>query len=621
MNQAWAGLVTAWRRLWRLPAGHPGTGGAAGAGQVRSPADLASVYQLLETHTRDIMLFVRQDGQIIEANAAAARAYGYERSELLGLTIHDLRAEETLGQVPAQMAQAGAGGVLFETLHRRRDGATFPVEVSWTGADLGEQRVLLHVIRDVTQRKRREAAQELLHEIDNAILHHQPPDQILRLVTGRLAHLFRCAAVWVGLKEPDGRVTIHAAAGAAAALAEGVSVRWDDSPSGQGPTGIAIRTAATQAGSMAGNADLAPRRDLTEGWSLQSYLTIPLVVGDQVLGVLSLFSTQPDAFADEDTLILTGFAQQVTISLMAAHTQAQVRLLTVALESAANALVITDTSGIIRWVNPAFTRLTGYSAEEAAGQSIRLPKSDSHTADFYRNLWETILSGQVWRGEIHNRRKDGSLYVEDMTIAPVRDTDGEIRHFVAVKQDVTERKRRDEQIRQLMTYDALTGVANRRTLSERLGWAIARARRGHPGYLMIINLDNFRQHNETFGRAGADQLLVMVARALDSTLREEDLFSRLGGDEFAVLLYDSKTEQAGAAAERLRSTVERLDFRVGGQLCRVGVSIGATPVDGTQHVDAVLSAAYTALYSAKGMGRNRVVVAQYTRDRRQKERQ
>ena len=128
--------------------------------------------------------------------------------------------------------------------------------------------------------------------------------------------------------------------------------------------------------------------------------------------------------------------------------EAQFHLQGAALNAAANAIVITDDAGVIEWVNPAFSDLTGYTAAEAVGKNPRdLVKSDHHDRAFHKNLWDTILSGHVWRGETVNRRKDGSLYTEEQTITPVRDSQGEISHFIAVKQDITERKRAEEAFR------------------------------------------------------------------------------------------------------------------------------------------------------------------------------
>ena len=128
--------------------------------------------------------------------------------------------------------------------------------------------------------------------------------------------------------------------------------------------------------------------------------------------------------------------------------EAEIRLRTAALEAAANGIVITDRNGQILWVNPAMSRLTGYSFEEVIHQNPRLLKSGVHDRDFYKNLWDTVLAGEVWHGEVINRRKDGSLYTEEQMITPVRAAGGEITHFIAIKQDVTERKRVEEALRQ-----------------------------------------------------------------------------------------------------------------------------------------------------------------------------
>ena len=127
--------------------------------------------------------------------------------------------------------------------------------------------------------------------------------------------------------------------------------------------------------------------------------------------------------------------------------EAKLRLLSAALEAAANGIVITDPEGTILWVNPAFTAVTGYTAEEALGQNPRLLKSGKHDRPFYSDLWNTILAGKVWRGELTNRRKDGTPYAEEMTITPVLDEGGTIRNFIAMKQDVTQRKRAEEKLK------------------------------------------------------------------------------------------------------------------------------------------------------------------------------
>ncbi len=231
----------------------------------------------------------------------------------------------------------------------------------------------------------------------------------------------------------------------------------------------------------------------------------------------------------------------------------RLRLQSAALEAAANGIVIADRAGTICWVNPAFTQLTGYTAEEAIGQNPRLLKSGQHDAALYRQLWETVLSGKVWQGELVNRRKDGGLYTEEQTITPVRDARGEISHFVAIKQDVTERKSAEERLRYVSTHDALTGLYNRAFFEEEL----ARLERGRqfPVSVVMADLDGLKAANDGLGHAAGDGLLRQAAQLFRSVFRAEDVVARLGGDEFAALLPQIDAAALEAVLERLRQSL------------------------------------------------------------------
>ncbi|NUM46297.1 MAG: PAS domain S-box protein [Anaerolineales bacterium] len=178
----------------------------------------------------------------------------------------------------------------------------------------------------------------------------------------------------------------------------------------------------------------------------RSLLMAPLRMGGQVLGVLSAQNYQPKMYTASHVEILINLGNQVAIAIEHARLVRSLRLQAIALDAAANAIVMTDQNGIIQWVNPAFTSLTGYSFEEVVGKSTRLLNSGQHPPDFYRNLWQTVLAGTPWHGEIINRRKDGSLYTEEQLITPVRNEQGEIFRFVAIKQDVTARKLAEQRL-------------------------------------------------------------------------------------------------------------------------------------------------------------------------------
>ncbi|MFZ5642787.1 MAG: EAL domain-containing protein [Bacillota bacterium] len=289
---------------------------------------------------------------------------------------------------------------------------------------------------------------------------------------------------------------------------------------------------------------------------------------------------------------------------------------TTALESAANSIIITEREGQIVYVNPAFNRYTGFSREEAVGLTPSVLKSGSQGRDFYKKLWDTIISGQVWYGEVINRRKDGSLYTVEMTITPVYNKHSEITHFIAIQQDVTDRKRVEDQLRYLATHDSLTNIPNRYYLEEALKRAIAKARRGKKSALIFIDLDNFKLVNDTMGHDAGDQLLVALIEILKNNLREEDLLARLGGDEFAVLLDVDSADDAMGVANKLRSAVDEDEFcLISHETCfNISISAGVVMVDGTLDPLKLLSYADTALYKAKEGGRNRVVFVQTDED-------
>ena len=557
-------------------------------------------YELLSEHTRDIVLFLRPDGQIVEANRAAVATYGFSRAELLKMTIYDLRAHETLPLIAEQMNMARAGGITFETYHKRRDGSSFPVEVSSSPSEIGG--VMLSLIRDITQRKRVERTQALLREIDQHILQRQPREVILQTLCSRLAELFGYTLVWVGVRQPDGSVRSLAHSGVSAGFLDDIDVRWDASPVGMGATGRAIRTGQPQVVD-GDDPDLAPWRDRIDIYGFQSFLSLPLVAQNQILGTLSLYSTHRHAFDQEVINLLISFADQVAISLLAARDQDQIRLQTAALEAAANAVVITDRDGEINWVNPAWTALTGYLPDEVIGQNPRILKSGRHEADFYRQLWETVLAGSIWRGELYNRRKDGSLYVEEQTITPVRGGDGTITHFIAIKQDVTERKQQEEMLRYLALHDPVTLLPNRYAFQEEL------AKAGPGSAVLLLDVDHFQRVNSTLGHAAADRLLMDVATRMRQALRPCDLLARWGGDEFAVLLAGGVTADVGALAEQVRLAVASQPFLAPGHSFALGISIGAAPI-GAGGTDEALGLADRALHVAKQAGRNRVVLSE-----------
>ena len=258
----------------------------------------------------------------------------------------------------------------------------------------------------------------------------------------------------------------------------------------------------------------------------------------------------------------------------------------------------------------AFTRSTGYSREEVLGKNPRLLKSGRHTPEFYAGLWASLLNSGTWSGEIWNRRKNGEIFPEWLTISSVRDSAGNVTSYIGATLDISLLKAREERLEYMAYFDLLTGLPNRALLIDRMNQAIAHARRLKQilavGYL---DLDGFKPVNDQFGHALGDLLLIEVASRISSVLREEDTVARLGGDEFVLLLQD--LEQM----EDCRVILQRLLERIGepwplaeGNV-QISASIGVTlyPLDDSDP-DSLLRHADQAMYRAKRLGKSRLVI-------------
>jgi diguanylate cyclase (GGDEF)-like protein/PAS domain S-box-containing protein len=274
-------------------------------------------------------------------------------------------------------------------------------------------------------------------------------------------------------------------------------------------------------------------------------------------------------------------------------------------EVSSEAILITDNKGVIISVNPAFTLLSGYRPDEVIGRSPNLLKSGKHDAQFYQSLWQTLLADGQWRGEVWDKRKDGSIYPKWLSIDTVREGE-QITHFVAVSHDITASKEHETRIKHLAEHDALTGLPNRRILIERSTQLIASERRSDQSFaVVLIDLDRFKNINDTLGHLVGDQTLIEVARRLTQSVRASDTVVRLGGDEFVVLLTDLADHSV------LNEIISKIHRRLGEAIHIDGRSLYAPPSMGIacypgdgNDTDTLLRNADAAMYQTKAHGRN-----------------
>jgi diguanylate cyclase (GGDEF)-like protein/PAS domain S-box-containing protein len=309
----------------------------------------------------------------------------------------------------------------------------------------------------------------------------------------------------------------------------------------------------------------------------------------------------------------------------------QVRQLSQAVQQSPASIIITDRNGDIIYVNPKFTEITGYTYEEVLGENTRLLKTELTPEEVFPEMWEAISSGREWRGEFCNRKKNGEQYWELASISPIFDRAGQITHYVAVKEDITERKRKDlalqaayvqvnrqlEQIQMLQVAlreqairDPLTGLYNRRYLYETLGQEFSRSRRENRSVSMImLDIDHFKCLNDQYGHAAGDAILQALSDTLLVATRKGDTVCRYGGEEILIAMPNTTVTQARRRASKLMNEIAALSVAFEDKWLSITVSIGvaAFPEHG-EAIDEVIRAADNALYRSKETGRNRLTV-------------
>jgi len=286
--------------------------------------------------------------------------------------------------------------------------------------------------------------------------------------------------------------------------------------------------------------------------------------------------------------------------------QGHAQLSHVAFKAATEGMIVTSPDKTILSVNPAFTEITGYTAEEVIGKSPNILQSGRHDAAFYKAMWQQLSETEHWQGEIWNRRKSGEIYPEWLSITLVKDENGAVSHCIGLFSDITQRKQAEEKIYFRANHDALTGLANRMLFSERLDQAIKQGRRTQKRTAVIfIDLNRFKQVNDTLGHNVGDFVLKETAIRLQNCVRETDTVARISGDEFLILLTDvtGRKEATQIAEKVLKSLARPFLFEKHSVFVGGSCGISVAPDDGEDAVRLVKNADM-AMYEAKSSGQN-----------------
>ncbi len=348
------------------------------------------------------------------------------------------------------------------------------------------------------------------------------------------------------------------------------------------------------------------------GW--HSAATFPIQRGDRPFAVLTVYHALAGAFDEEAIALLDEMSRDISFSLDNFDREAQrktaeksLQLAASIYENSSEGMMITDVDNLIIAVNPAFTRITGYDLGEVVGKNPSVLKSGYHDTDFFQSMWNEINSGGKWTGEIWDRRKNGEIYPKWLTINTIFSSEGKVHDRIALFTDISHKKESEEQIWQQANFDHLTGLPNSRMFHDRLKQEMKKSHRTSlPLAVMFLDLDHFKEVNDTLGHAKGDILLKEAAQRLLDCVRESDTVARFGGDEFVLILSEIGDTDS---VERINECIlDKLSapFHLGEESVYVSVSIGVTiyPSDATE-IEALLRNADQAMYAAKNAGRNR----------------
>ena len=567
---------------------------------LQNKLELRTVYQQATMDNFPFMVWLKDtQGRFLAVNQPFANACGRpDPQSVLGLTVHDVWPADLAFAYEADDRAALASGQsrqtekLIETNGQRQWSEIYRSPVLMNGQVVGT----VGCARDITQRKQAEIEREQAEAQRNELLTRlqslaeQLPGVIYqyhRNLDGTTHFPYASRALWAIFG-----VTAEKAQHDSSAVA--AAIHPDD------------RARVVETLQASGEA-LTP-------WKQEYRVLLPergsgLPSGERWLRG----QASPQRLPDGSTL-WHGYTYDATDER---HAQERLRLGAGVLAHSYDGIMVTDAHNIIIEVNPAFTRITGYEPSEVLGRTPSVLSSGQHGPEFYAAMWASIKDQGHWSGEIWNRRKNDTLYPETLSIAAMTNEAGHLTHYIGVFSDITRLKNHEAQLAQIAHYDELTGLPNRRLLSDRIQVALARSRRDQlPLAVCMLDLDGFKEINDAHGHAAGDALLVEVARRLQNSVREDDTVARLGGDEFVLLLSELQhPEQSHNALERLLQAVAQ-PMALGGVVVQVSASVGMTryPHDDAD-ADTLLRHADQAMYAAKQAGKNRYHLFDLQHDR------
>ena len=552
---------------------------------------------------------VMPDTQVIQINKAGAERFGLPQEQVIGRRILDL-GPDTLRQARVDIARKVVDNnesIIFDDF---RDGMHLHHTVSPVSDDQGRVTRFAIFSTDHTEQVLRQAVDGLLALVDQRILEGNSFATLMAESCAALQQAFQSPVVWYSpAMDSDAPSGFFAEGPLADTLREGSRLRDWSRPSLCTQTEPRVMDVTDN-----DEPEAQPLFDTLHKQDVQAVATIPIVAGEQCDGVIVVSSEFPVLLERAVSLdLFRQVSRRLSVALQKVQDQQQLMLLRRALESSGNAMYICNAEGVITWANRAFAESCGFSEQDVIGKTPALLNAGASDPDFEQTIWTTVASGAPWSGELQGQRQDGSDYTVLQTVTPVMAGTEKPNHFITVREDISARKRNEEQIRFLAEHCPLTGLFNRHYLMTTLEdfRALVRNGRSSDGVaLLYLDIDHFKKINDQHGHEVGDGLLKAFARRLMTAVRTDDVVSRLGGDEFVVMLrHIPDIETASAVAQKILDTCEE-PLDCDGQAFRVSSSIGiafSLPQQDWLAAD-LLRHADSAMYQAKAAGRNRYSV-------------
>ncbi|GAB6861924.1 PAS domain S-box protein [Haloplanus litoreus] len=425
-------------------------------------------YRAVFESVNDAMLVIdAEQDQVLDCNPRAREVLGYSESELRALSastdLHPTNGD-AYEQFIERVLTEGRGRT-EDIVCTTKDGSKIEAEISASMLDVEDSSRVVFCIRDITER--REQSRQLesqrdqlaqlnrinrtLHETTRAVVQASSRDELETAVCQNLSASDAYQFAWIGESaEEHARVEPRATGEKAAEYLNHVSVTTDGTETSQGPTGQALETLSVcTVQDVSTASDMEPWRDSLAEFGVRATAAVPIHYDDEIYGILNLYTERENAFVGEERDILSHLGNTIGRAIADIRAREEAQIFQQAVEHAGHAIYITEPDGTIEFVNSAFTEMTGYNREEVIGKNPRILKSGAHDKEFYRDLWQTVLSGETWENELINRRKDGRRQYIDQTIAPITMGSDDIDYFVAVNTDITQQRRRRQQLQVL----------------------------------------------------------------------------------------------------------------------------------------------------------------------------